>query len=411
MEPSVIEPRDRASTENAQANEIDIWRKASIERYDSGDEQYLATHPTRDGFLQWLEAQCVAKRERLSAVRAGAALEAQEMDDRKGHAALAKREAAAENTVGAAVSLRELRERSRLAYEGVVVRLRALNLKNPTVSDPVQASMWRDVVEVESALDAVKQAATELVASITIVGDGKTLGFTSGVAKALLPLDSVARTTLNYEEGFTTAFVIGPPAFCARTRLQTKLEHFVLTPIILQLTEHQRIRGGFIKRERLNHDLKSSRTQLATLHSRIGRTHNATKNAALRERCKGVQTAVVEIATELSELDLWLLTTMEEINATRAQIVAPVWKAMRHIHREYIRDVSAALDAAALHGDDRPVHEDVAVAAVAEGEATAAAAPGADADAGADAPASAAAEEEVPVEDDDEGWGDDSAEL
>jgi hypothetical protein len=74
MEPSVIEPRDRASTENAQANEIDIWRKASIERYDSGDEQYLATHPTRDGFLQWLEAQCVAKRERLSAVRAGAAL-------------------------------------------------------------------------------------------------------------------------------------------------------------------------------------------------------------------------------------------------------------------------------------------------------------------------------------------------
>ena len=94
--PPMVEARDRLESESAQALEIDVWREASIERYDSGDEQYLATHPTREGFMEWLEAQCLAKRERLTAVRAGAALEAKDVDDRKAGAALAKREAAAE---------------------------------------------------------------------------------------------------------------------------------------------------------------------------------------------------------------------------------------------------------------------------------------------------------------------------
>ena len=66
--PPMVEARDRLESESAQALEIDIWREASIERYDSGDEQYLATHPTREGFMEWLEAQCLAKRERLRIV-------------------------------------------------------------------------------------------------------------------------------------------------------------------------------------------------------------------------------------------------------------------------------------------------------------------------------------------------------
>ena len=352
--PPMVEARDRLESESAQALEIDIWREASIERYDSGDEQYLATHPTREGFMEWLEAQCLAKRERLTAVRAGAALEAKDVDDRKAGAALAKREAAAEAATAGAASLRELREAARMGYNGLLVRWRALDRRNPLVSDPVQASMWRDVVKLEEALDAVKHAAAELVASVAKVGDGHTLRLTSGIAKALKPHESIARSTLNYEEGFTAAFVVGPPELCARARLQAKLQLFVLTPIVNQLTEHERLRTGFIDRERLSHDVKAARSQLASLHSKVGRTRDATRNAALREKASAVQGIVSTKGVKLGELDLWLLEEMEAIVAARAQIVAPLWKAVRHIHAEYYVEVARALDGAAALGDERP---------------------------------------------------------
>ena len=233
--PPKVEARERLESESAQALEIDIWREVSIERYDSGDEQYRETHPTREGFMAWLEAQCLAKRERLTAVRAGAALDAKDVDDRKASAALAKREAAAEAAAAGAASLRELREAARMGYNGLLVRWRALDRRNPLVSDPVQASMWRDVVKLEEALDAVKHAAAQLVASVAKVGDGHTLRVTSGIAKALKPHEAIARSTLNYEEGFTAAFVVGPLGLCARARLQAKLQLYVLTPIVNQV--------------------------------------------------------------------------------------------------------------------------------------------------------------------------------
>ena len=86
----------------------------------------------------------------------------------------------------------------------------------------------------------------------------------------------------------------------------------------------------------------------------MGRTRDANRNAALREKASAVQSVVSTKGATLGDLDLWLLEEMESIIAARAQIVAPMWKAVRHIHCEYYAEVAQALDSAAALGDERP---------------------------------------------------------